>query len=1114
MRLSKAVLFIAILAGVAGINLQAVEDYGVAPVANKQPATDEAEQAIKGFAVPKGFKCELVAAEPLLANPVAFSIDERGRFFVAETFRFGAGVPDIRGRMHWLDTELASKSVAERIAYTKRFEPNNTAWWTNRDDQVTLLWDDNGDGKLDQSKTFAKGFNNLEEGLGSGVLAYRGKVFYTDIPNLWELTDTNHDGVADARKSLSYGYGVRYGFLGHDLHGLQIGPDGRLYFSIGDRGSYITLPNGKVVENLETGAIYRCDLDGSNLEIVHLGLRNPQELTFDDHGNLWTVDNNSDASDPARVVYVAEGGDSGWRVGWQFIKEPIARSSWIGERICFEDFPGRAAYALPPVSDKVSNGPSGLTLDPGVGLPERWQGRFFLCNFSGSPTPNSGILAFTVKPRGAGFALGEVEKFWWNFLPTDVDFGYDGCLYASDWINGWEGTGKGRIYRVFEPEARQQPVIAQVKKLFAEGFEQRGNSELATLLAHPDRRVRQEAQFALVAHKAEKELTQVAAQNSSLLARLHAIWGLGQLARIGQKIDFTALMSDAQSEVRAQAAKVVGDAKVVSSGKQLVSLLADAEPRVRYFAAQSLGKVGRAKDVAAVLAMLRASGNDPWLRHAGVMALRHCATETELAALNRDASGNVRLAAVVALRLQASPKLTAFLADADPLVAAEAARAINDLPVVEALPALAALGDKWSQFARMPAGPAEAPTPRDAILRRVINANFRLGTPQAAERLASMGAVKEFPESLRLEVLTVLNAWAKPDGKDYITGLWRPLPTRPALDAGKISLVLLPGLTNASSEKFETALFTLAGKQKWSAFEPAAFAQVNDAQARPALRIAALQMLGDIASPKYDAAMQLALDSKAESLRLAALKLRAKSSGQEHSVSELRQRLMNGTVSEKQAVYAILGDMDGQDVNRLLSRQLNDLKAGKIDAAVQLDLLEAAAKHPDQRVQAGLAAFNKVRADQTGVALFTECLTGGNAESGRKIFHDKIEASCIRCHKVTGEGGDAGPNLSQIGARADRAYILESITFPNNKIAPGFENVQGQLNNGVSYAGLLKNETDDAIEIFSPEDGLMKIKKSDIKTRQRGLSGMLDNMREVLTKREIRDLVEYLAELK
>src|SRR3954463_13264457 len=83
-------------------------------------ASDEGERAIKRFRIPKGFKVELFAAEPLLANPVAFAIDEKGRFFVAETFRLHAGVTDIRGHMTWLDEELASASVEERVAIMKR----------------------------------------------------------------------------------------------------------------------------------------------------------------------------------------------------------------------------------------------------------------------------------------------------------------------------------------------------------------------------------------------------------------------------------------------------------------------------------------------------------------------------------------------------------------------------------------------------------------------------------------------------------------------------------------------------------------------------------------------------------------------------------------------------------------------------------------------------------------------------------------------------------------------------------------------------------------------------------------------------------------------------------
>src|SRR5579875_615121 len=75
-------------------------------------ASDEPARAIKRMRLPKGIEAKLWAAEPLLANPVAFCFDEHGRCYVAETFRLNAGVTDNRGHMNWLDDDLASRTVA------------------------------------------------------------------------------------------------------------------------------------------------------------------------------------------------------------------------------------------------------------------------------------------------------------------------------------------------------------------------------------------------------------------------------------------------------------------------------------------------------------------------------------------------------------------------------------------------------------------------------------------------------------------------------------------------------------------------------------------------------------------------------------------------------------------------------------------------------------------------------------------------------------------------------------------------------------------------------------------------------------------------------------------
>src|SRR6266404_6189451 len=99
------------------------------------------------------------------------------------------------------------------------------------------------------------------------------------------------------------------------------------------------------------------------------------------------------------------------------------------------------------------------------------------------------------------------------------------------------------------------------------------------------------------------------------------------------------------------------------------------------------------------------------------------------------------------------------------------------------------------------------------------------------------------------------------------------------------------------------------------------------------------------------------------------------------------------------------------------------------------------------------------------------CLYGGQADEGRKTFIERQDAACFPCHKINGEGGEVGPELAGIGQRQSREYILESILFPNAKIAPGFESVLVSMKSGKNYGGALKSENDAQIVIHSPEDG-------------------------------------------
>jgi quinoprotein glucose dehydrogenase len=1118
----------------------------VPPDSKGPPANPDADRAAGRAQVEKGLKVELWAAEPLLANPVAFAFDEKGRCFVAETNRFKTGVPDTRDYMHWLDEDIGARTVADRLAMYRKHKFEG---FEKYDDQLRLVWDSKGSGKADRSTVFSKGYNRPEDGLAAGVLARKGDVYLANIPDLYRLRDTNNDGVADEKESLSTGYGVRAQFLGHDLHGLVFGPDGKLYFSIGDRGLNVTTKEGKKLFNPDSGAVLRCEPDGANLEIVHVGLRNPQELAFDDYGNLFTYDNNSDSGDRARWVQIVEGGDSGWRCGYQYgtlmHHAGVAqgnRGPWNAEKIWHVPGPdgGPPAHVVPPLAN-FGNGPSGITYYPGVGLSERYRGHFFACDFTSNPG-GSVIWSLAVKPKGASFEVVDLHKFVQQMVPTDCDFGPDGAFYWSDWVGGWNPPQKGRIFRLTDPEAMKNPAVAEARTLLAEGFEKKSIEVLAKLLEHPHRKVRQEAQFERAEQSADMTMVKILRDSRNQTARLHAIWGLGLHDRLHPEKatgwgTLVNVLDDPDPVLRATALKTLTTmpvpkkftAELRHPHAVIVKLLTDPDDRVKAAAALAFGKIrppaeGNERpaadpaNYAPLFKFLKTNDDrDPYLRHAAVDALTRmtevpCSLLDAYSARKQDFdTPAVRLGLVLALRKLQCRRLGEFLTDSDPRIVAEAARAIYDQELMTPMEDLAKL--------------AEKPNLPEPVAYRAAAANYKLGGAEHAARVAGFAARSTEPDHLRQFALKLLADWSKPPRRDPITGLTQNLAERPAAEVVAAVRPVLQGLF-AGSDAVRKEAVQVTAKLGIKDVGPLMAGLVCDAKQPAAVRVEALFALEAVKATELVEATKTALASTEPRLRAAARVVSAKANPTA-AMTELPKLLADekATPIEKQMALGVMGSLrESKEIDAALADLLDQYLAGKVPDGLKLDVLEAAqARATARRLRLHAPLREKLKAIDAAareaeakdpLVRNREALTGGDADRGRQIFLNNAAVYCQRCHKLDGQGGEVGPVMNGIGAKQTREYLLESILFPSSKIAEGYQSVILNTLDGKTISGVLRSKDAKGYTIVTAENQVIRVPKDDVESEKPDKSAMPDDLHKKLTKRELRDVIEFLVGLK
>lgn len=243
------------------------------------------------------------------------------------------------------------------------------------------------------------------------------------------------------------------------------------------------------------------------------------------------------------------------------------------------------------------------------------------------------------------------------------------------------------------------------------------------------------------------------------------------------------------------------------------------------------------------------------------------------------------------------------------------------------------------------------------------------------------------------------------------------------------------------------------------------------------------------------------------------------------ATSAAQDFLQNSSTVELQAALGVLIEMPGGDGDEILRQALQLLESEttfdptaktKPFLAVPLDVTTAAEARGTGELKKLLTQYEK-RMSELGednpLVPFEVALQYGDASRGEALFRGHRRAQCLRCHKVKGTGGEAGPDLSKVASRGDRRFLLESLIDPHAKIAKGFGTVTFILNDGKVVSGTVKAESKSEVVLRLSDGRERTIKAADIDDRTMPMSPM-PGVRDVLTKYELRDLVEFLSTLK
>jgi putative membrane-bound dehydrogenase-like protein len=850
----------------AGLILRAAPP-AEAPLRNSEPLTPRDEKAT--FALPKGFRVELVASEPDVVDPVAMAFDERGRIFVAE----------MRG--------YPNAGVGTGLITSGR---------------IKLLEDRDGDGFFETSTVWA---DNLR--FPTGVMPWRGGLLVANAPDLIFLEDTKNAGKADRRRVLYTGFDLAN--IQQLLNSLQWGMDNWVHACAGGAGGLIRSaekPDIPAVSLRGRGIRFRPDVPGS-LEPTSGG--GQYGLSADECGHWFTATN----SQHLRHIILPDHylrRNRSLAVGAVTLDIPehgaackVFRKSrfeaWRVERTTRRA--GSADAKRFPSTELVPGGFVTSACSPLVYtaslLPADYRGSVFVCD-----PANNLILRDILTSNGATFIarrghadcefLASTDNW---FRPVHLTLGPDGAIYVLDFYRevietplslpddikkrlNLESRGRGRIWRITTAPAGTKPLRVALHEASTE--------QLVAHLADDNSWWRLTAQRLLYERQDKKAIEPLRKLLSSdkAVARAHVLWTLSGLGALTAE-EVTKAVSDPEAGVREQALKLAEPwlGKTKELQEVVLGRVDDPSPRVRFQLAFTLGAAEFPGSAAALAKLAARPDTDRWTetailssasRSAGALLQELAGNKafvetgrypflTRLSALVGASGSDTDLAKV--MDLVGTPgkeptRLQMALLDGLGQGLAQSGRSLGSLwkdPPARLVAAVARARVVFEQAAKIAVDEKRSSSQRAAALRLLGSGPF---APLAEAAPALLGP--RTPPDVQFAAVRALSAHARPKTTELLLGAWAA--SSPALRRELTEALF------ARPERLPALVTALEKKQVLVAqIEPARrkqLAKLADAK----LRARALAVLAGAAAPerkKVVDASRPALELKADAER-------------------------------------------------------------------------------------------------------------------------------------------------------------------------------------------------------------------------------------------------------